>query len=79
MLGPDKVPVIADAREAERDVPLAVLSAMTHGRGPKAAALKTIDADTAAAFVQFADLDQLEAWARRAVHATDAAELFVDQ
>jgi hypothetical protein len=157
VLGPDNVPVIADAQEAERDVPLAVLSAMTHGSGPKAAAileslaaaLKTIDADTAAAFVQFVDscladpqvkqmwrdlmtamqyfwrhplaeqvreegreqgriqdrvemilrilewrsipvpdavrerveactdLDQLEVWAQRAVHATDAAELFV--
>jgi hypothetical protein len=25
------------------------------------------------------DLDQLEAWAQRAVHATDAAELFADE
>jgi hypothetical protein len=136
---------------------------MTHGRGPKAAAileslaaaLKTIDADSAAAFVQFVDscladrqvkqmwrdlmtamqyfwrhplaeqvreegreqgreqgrtqakaemilrilewrdipvsdpvrervggcaeLDQLEVWAQRAVHAAEAAELFVDE
>lgn len=63
VLGPDNVPVIADAREAERDVPLAVLSAMTHGRGRNAAAileslaaaLKTIDRDSAAVFVQFVD------------------------
>ncbi|RPE41267.1 hypothetical protein EDD90_4350 [Streptomyces sp. Ag109_O5-1] len=63
VLGPDNVPVIADEREAERDVPLAVLSAMTHGRGPNAApileslaaALKTIDRDSAAVFVQFVD------------------------
>ncbi|MFD8910347.1 hypothetical protein [Streptomyces sp. NPDC059575] len=63
VLGPDNVPVITDEREAERDVPLAVLSAMTHGRGPKAApileslatALKTIDPDSAAVFVQFVD------------------------
>jgi len=63
VLGPDNVSLIADAREVERDVPLAVLSAVTHGRGPKAAAvleslaaaLKTIDADSAAAFVQFVD------------------------
>jgi hypothetical protein len=34
VLGPDNVPVIANEREAERDVPLAVLSAMTHGKGP---------------------------------------------
>lgn len=52
VLGPDNVPVIADERQAEKDVPLAVLSAMTHGRGPQAAAklqslaaaLRTIDA-----------------------------------
>ncbi|MFH8700508.1 MULTISPECIES: hypothetical protein [Streptomyces] len=63
VLGPDNVPVIADEREAERDVSLAVLSAMTHGRGPHAAAileplaaaLRTVDADSAAAFVQFVD------------------------
>ncbi|MEV6481047.1 hypothetical protein [Streptomyces sp. NPDC051576] len=63
VLGPENVPVIADEREAERDVPLAVLSAMTHGRGPRAAvileslaaALRTIDPDSAAVFVQFVD------------------------
>ncbi|MCF4139415.1 hypothetical protein L1856_25595 [Streptomyces sp. Tue 6430] len=63
VLGPDNVPVIADEREAERDVPLAVLSAMTHGRGRQApaileslaAALRTIDRDSAAVFVQFVD------------------------
>lgn len=63
VLGPDNVPVIVDEREAERDVSLAVLSAMTHGRGPHAAAmleplaaaLRTVDADSAAAFVQFVD------------------------
>lgn len=56
VLGPDNVPVIAGERQAERDVPLAVLSAMTHGRGPQApailesltTALRTIDADSAA-------------------------------
>ncbi|MGY4980430.1 hypothetical protein ACWCYL_25330 [Streptomyces sp. 900105755] len=156
VLGPDNVPVIADERAAVRDVPLAVLSAMTHGRGRNAAAileslaaaLRTIDRDSAAVFVQFVDsclvdpqakqmwrdlmtamqyfwrhplaeqvreegreegrvqeraemvlrvlewrgiavsdsvrervgactdLDQLEIWAQRAVHVTDAAELF---
>ncbi|MFF3502293.1 hypothetical protein [Streptomyces sp. NPDC003247] len=63
VLGPDNVPVIADEREAGQDVPLAVLSAMTHGRGRQApaildslaAALRTIDRDTAAVFVQFVD------------------------
>ncbi|MGY5055343.1 hypothetical protein ACWDFR_14840 [Streptomyces sp. 900105755] len=158
VLGPDNVPVIADEREAVRDVPLAVLSAMTHGRGRQApaileslaAALRTIDRDSAAVFVQFVDsclvdpqakqmwrdlmtamqyfwrhplaeqvreegreegrvqeraemvlrvlewrgiavsdsvrervgactdLHQLEIWAQRAVHVTDAAELFVE-
>ncbi|WP_406440199.1 hypothetical protein OHB00_33020 [Streptomyces sp. NBC_00631] len=159
VLGPESVPVIADEREAVQDVPLAVLSAMTHGRGRNAAAileslaaaLKTIDRDSAAVFVQFVDsclvdpqakqmwrdlmtamqyfwrhplaeqvreegreegrvqeraemvlrvlewrgiavsdpvrervgactdLDQLETWAQRAVHVTDAAELFVGE
>lgn len=63
MLGPDNVPMITDERQAEKDVPLAVLSAMTHGRGPQApailealaAALRTIDPDSAAVFVQFVD------------------------
>ncbi|MFE9627021.1 hypothetical protein [Streptomyces sp. NPDC006527] len=63
VLGPDNVPVIADEREAMRDVPLAVLSAMTHGRGRQApaileslaAALRTIDRDSAAVLVQFVD------------------------
>lgn len=167
VLGPDNVLVITDERQAERDVPLAVLSAMTHGRGPQAAAkleslasdLRTIDPDNAAVFVQFidscltdsqakqmwrdlmtaiqyfwrhplaeqvreegreqgleegleqgrietkaemvlrilqwrgvqvpdevrervaacADLDQLEIWAQRAVHATDTSELFAEE
>ncbi|MFH8223867.1 hypothetical protein ACH4C2_31900 [Streptomyces sp. NPDC018057] len=159
VLGPDNVPVIADERQAERDVPLAVLSAMTHGRGPQApailkslaSALGTIDPDNAAVFVQFvdscladpqaqqmwrelmtaiqyfwrhplaeqvreegveqgrlqdrremtlriiewrgipvtdairervntcSDLDQLEAWAQRAVRAADAEELFAGE
>lgn len=63
VLGPDNVPVIADERQAERDVPRAVLSAMTHGRGPGAvgilkslaSALRTLDPDSAAAFAQFVD------------------------
>ncbi|SEE68361.1 hypothetical protein SAMN05216533_3239 [Streptomyces sp. Ag109_O5-10] len=159
VLGPENVPVIADEREAVRDVPLAVLSAMTHGRGRHApaileslaAAVQTIDRDSAAVFVQFVDsclvdpqakqmwrdlmtaiqyfwrhplaeqvreegreegriqqcaemvlrvlewrgipvsesvreqvdacteLDQLEVWAQRAVHVTDAAELFAEE
>jgi len=63
VLSPENVPQITDEKEAERDVPLAVLSAMTHGRGPQAAAileplataLRTIDAESAAVFVQFID------------------------
>ncbi|MGW5090034.1 hypothetical protein [Streptomyces sp. 067-1] len=39
VIGPDNVPMIAGEREAEGDVPLAVLSAMTHGQGAKAAAI----------------------------------------
>ncbi|WEO97280.1 hypothetical protein A6P39_026505 [Streptomyces sp. FXJ1.172] len=116
--------------DQKKDVPLAVLSATTHGSGPLgpaileslAAALRTIDPDSAAVFVQFVDscladpqakqgraeakaemvlqilewrklpvpdavrervqsctdLGRLEAWAQRAMHATDAAELFTE-
>ncbi|MEV4227359.1 hypothetical protein AB0J81_09655 [Streptomyces bobili] len=73
VLGPDNVPVIAKASEAERDVPLAVLSAMTHGRGRQApaileslaAALRTIDRDSAAVFVQFVDSCLADTQARK--------------
>ncbi|MFE1914056.1 RpnC/YadD family protein [Streptomyces anandii] len=73
VLGPDNVPVIADERQAERDVPLAVLSAMTHGRGPQApaileslaTALGTIDPDNAAVFVQFVDSCLADAQAKQ--------------
>jgi hypothetical protein len=73
VLGPDNVPVIADERQAEKDVPLAVLSAMTHGRGPQAAAileslagaLRTIYPDSAAVFVQFVDSCLVDAQAKQ--------------
>ncbi|MCX4665668.1 hypothetical protein OG453_03095 [Streptomyces sp. NBC_01381] len=60
VLGPENVPVIADRHVAERDVPLAVFSAITHGRGQGAAAilgalaeaLKTIDPEAAGSFAQ---------------------------
>ena len=39
VLGPDQVPVITDEKEAAQDVSLAVLSAITHGRGPRVAAI----------------------------------------
>ncbi|MDX3248588.1 hypothetical protein [Streptomyces sp. ME18-1-4] len=63
VLGPDNVPVIATEQEAIQDPPLAALSAMTHGRGRQApaileslaAALRTIDRDSAAVLVQFVD------------------------
>ncbi|MEU3280390.1 hypothetical protein [Streptomyces antibioticus] len=63
VLGSENVPLIATEQEARQDVPLAVLSAMTHGRGRKApaileslaAALKDVDRDNAAVFVQFVD------------------------
>ncbi|MFH8608675.1 hypothetical protein ACH4D5_14475 [Streptomyces sp. NPDC018029] len=63
VLGPDSVPVIADEKEVARDVPLAVFSAITHGKGPDTAAilvalaagLKTIDPDSAAVFAQLTE------------------------
>ncbi|MEV7240111.1 hypothetical protein AB0N92_02445 [Streptomyces sp. NPDC093248] len=155
VLGPDNVPVIADEQSAAKDVPIAVLSVMTHGRGPQApailgsvaTALRTIDEETAAVLAQFVDscladpqakqmwrdlmtatqyfwrhplaeqvreegrveaktemvlnilewrgievphavrdrvnactdLNQLEVWAQRAMHAKDAAELFAGE
>ncbi|WP_210576713.1 hypothetical protein [Streptomyces sp. GESEQ-4] len=63
VLGPDNVPLIADVDEAVANPSLAVLSAMTHGRGPQApaileslvAALQKVEPDTAAAFAQLVD------------------------
>lgn len=60
VLGPDNVPVITDEKDAAQDVSLAVLSAITHGKGPRAAAilgplaaaLETIDPASAALLVQ---------------------------
>ncbi|HEY9441492.1 MAG TPA: hypothetical protein VIS29_23190 [Streptomyces sp.] len=61
VLGPDNVPVIEDAEEAAQDVPLAVFSAITHGKRVAgilkalAAALDTVDPDTAAIFAEFTE------------------------
>ncbi|MFD3933390.1 hypothetical protein [Streptomyces sp. NPDC058614] len=60
VLGPDQVPVITDEKDAVRDPSLAVLSAITHGRGPGvaailgplAAALETVDPASAALLAQ---------------------------
>ncbi|NBM20127.1 hypothetical protein [Streptomyces sp. GC420] len=61
VLGPDNTPVITDAREAARDVPIAVFSALTHSKRPDAdailkalaSALDTIDADQATNYSEF--------------------------
>ncbi|MEV4867368.1 hypothetical protein [Streptomyces ossamyceticus] len=73
VLGLDNVPVIADAGTAKLDPALAALSAMTHGRGAQAAAileslvagLKSLDADSAAVFVQFVDSCLVDPQARK--------------
>jgi hypothetical protein len=39
VLGPDNVPAITSVEEAAADLPLAVFSALTHARGPKARAI----------------------------------------
>ncbi|MFF5895244.1 hypothetical protein ACFY8O_04855 [Streptomyces argenteolus] len=39
VLGPHNVPAVADPTQAARDIPLAALSAMTHGTGPEAEAV----------------------------------------
>ncbi|WP_416979234.1 hypothetical protein [Streptomyces sp. T028] len=73
VLGPENVPLIATEREAREDPSLAVLSAMTHGRGRKApaipesleAALRTLDRDTAVVLAQFVDSCLADAQARQ--------------
>ncbi|KOG47824.1 hypothetical protein [Streptomyces varsoviensis] len=64
VLGPHNVPVITDVSVAARDVPLATLSAITHGREPNAdailkalaSALKTVDQYTARVFTELTEL-----------------------
>lgn len=63
VLGPDNVPVIDDPVKARRDIPLTVLSAVLHRRGPRADAILKVlvdalkglearDPDTATIFVE---------------------------
>ncbi|WP_327369320.1 hypothetical protein [Streptomyces sp. NBC_01217] len=64
VLGPHNVPVVTDPDEAARDIPLATLSAVTHGKDPNAgailkalaAALQTVDDDTAMIFAELTEL-----------------------
>ncbi|MCL6732994.1 hypothetical protein [Streptomyces neyagawaensis] len=63
VLGPENVPVVADEAEVARDVTLAVFSAITHGRGPDAAAileplaavLETVNPETASVFAELVE------------------------
>jgi hypothetical protein len=60
VLGPHNVPAVTDPDAAARDIPLATLSAITHAKDPDvavilealAAALKTLDDNTANIFVE---------------------------
>jgi nucleotide-binding universal stress UspA family protein len=64
VLGPDNVPEVTDPERAAADVPFAVLSALTHSTQPSAdailkavaAALDTIDLDTAKLFAEFTEV-----------------------
>ncbi|WP_349239956.1 hypothetical protein [Streptomyces sp. CC219B] len=64
VLGPHNGPVITDPSAAARDIPLATLSAITHGRDQNApailkalaVALKTIDEETARIFAELTEL-----------------------
>ncbi|MFE4450386.1 hypothetical protein [Streptomyces sp. NPDC056796] len=64
VLGPHNVPPVTDASTAARDVPLAAFSAITHGKDPNApailealaAALKTVDEETAIIFGELTEL-----------------------
>lgn len=63
VLGPHNVPAITDPDTAVRDIPLATLSAITHGKDPDAgailkalaAALKTVDEETASIFIELTE------------------------
>ncbi|WP_149183938.1 hypothetical protein [Streptomyces sp. TRM49041] len=63
VLGPHNIPLIKDASIAAEDVPLATLSAITHGKSPNApailealaTALKTIDKETAEIFAELTE------------------------
>lgn len=63
VLSPENVPLIADEEQARQDVFLAAFSAMTHGKGPDAAAilkplaaaLATTDTDSAGMLAQFVE------------------------
>ncbi|WP_461063586.1 hypothetical protein [Streptomyces pseudoechinosporeus] len=64
VLGPHNVPAITDPSAAARDIPLATLSAITHGKDANAAAilkalaaaLKTVDEESARIFAEFTEL-----------------------
>ncbi|WP_405535779.1 hypothetical protein OG787_18540 [Streptomyces sp. NBC_00075] len=63
VLSPENVPLVVDQAQAERDVFLAAFSAMTHGKGPGAAAilkplaaaLETTDPEGAGMLAQFVE------------------------
>jgi hypothetical protein len=63
VFGPDNVPAIADPADAANDLTMAVFSALTHSRGAEAggilealaAALATIDSESAAYFAEFTE------------------------
>ncbi|MFC9845627.1 hypothetical protein ACFWFF_18840 [Streptomyces sp. NPDC060223] len=69
---PDNVPVISDEKEATQDPSLAVLAAITHGKGPRAAAirgplavaLETIDPASAALLVELVKSGLVDSQAR---------------
>ncbi|OAH09295.1 RpnC/YadD family protein [Streptomyces jeddahensis] len=73
VLGPDNVPVIVDEKQAAQDVSLAVFSAITHGKGPHAAAilgplaaaLETVDPESAALFAQLVESGLVDPQARK--------------
>lgn len=64
VLGPHNVPVLTDARTAAKDIALATLSAITHGKDANAdailrvhaAALRTVDEETAEFFAELTEL-----------------------
>ena len=77
VLGPHNVPAVTDPEQAAADIPLAVLSAITHSKDPDvgailkalAAALKTLDAETASVYIEYTE---------QSLGTTPAAEIWRD-
>ncbi|MFD0850835.1 hypothetical protein ACFQ07_01185 [Actinomadura adrarensis] len=84
VLGPDNVPIINDLGHASQDVVFTVFSALTHSRSPQAAAilnvlaaaLDTIDTDSAGFLAEFTEIGLGETAARSAWRTLMSAQSY---